>query len=182
MHVRIGFLSTLIFLAIPFVLAQDSDPKGEESTPPSSQQDPSKKPAPQRPTLGPAPPPSLGGGPKTSSTTDPRRLVRVKKIYVERMDNNLHERLIAALTNTKRFQLVGDYKNADAVLRGTCLDMRRLKTLRSEVYLNEVHGASIWQDNVRRPIYPPAVKAAVAETAELIAAHLTASLVEAERH
>jgi len=98
------------------------------------------------------------------------------------MDNNLHEKLIAALAKTRRFELVGNYKDADAVMRGTCLDMRRLKLLRSEVYLNELHGASIWQDNVRRPINPPTVKKAVAETAEMIAAHLKESLIEAERH
>ena len=108
--------------------------------------------------------------------------MRVKRIYVERMDNGLHETLIPILTRMKRFELVGDYKDADAVMRGTCLDMRRLKLLRSEVYLNEVHGASIWQDSVRRPINPPAVKAAVAETADIIAAHLAESLLEAERH
>lgn len=176
-----GLLLTLVFLAPPLVLSQDSDSKQEGPDPPASQQDPSKKPAPRPPTLGPAPPPSLGG-PKTSTTTDPRRLMRVKRIYVERMDNGLHEILIPVLTRMKRFELVGDYKGADAVMRGTCLDMRRLKTLRSEVYLNEVHGASIWQDSVRRPIYPPAVKAAVAETADLIAAHLSESLLEAERH
>jgi hypothetical protein len=181
MQVRIYLLLTMAFVAIPLALSQESDSKREESNPPASQQDKSKKPAPQRPTLGPATPPSLGGGSKTSSTTDRRRLLRVKKIYVERMDNNLHEKLIAALAKTKRFQLVGDYKEADAVMRGTCLDMRRLKLLRSEVYLNEVHGASIWQDNVRRPINPPAVKAAVAETADIIAAHLGESLIEAER-
>ena len=173
----------LVFLAVTVARAQDSDPPtgGQEATnPPASQQEPSQKPAPKRPTLGP-PPPTLHG-PKTSTTTDPRRLVRVKKIYVERMENGLHEKLIAELAKIQRFRLVGDYSEADAVMRGTCLDMRRLKTLRSEVYLNEVKGASIWQDNVRRPINPPTVEIAVGETADIIAAHLAESLVEAERH
>lgn len=179
MKIRICLL-ILVFLVVPFARSQDSDSKQEAPSPPASRQDPSQKPAPKRPTLGPAPAPTLHG-PKTSTTTDPRRLVRVKKLYVERMENGLHEKLIAVLAKIRRFRLVGDYSEADAVLRGTCLDMRRLKTLRSEVYLNEVKGASIWQDNVRRPIHPPTVEVAVAETADMIAAHLAESLVEAER-
>ena len=171
----------LVLLTVPVAGARESDSKQEAPNPPASEQKPSPKPAPKAPTLGPAPPPTLHG-PKTSTTTDPRRLVRVKKIYVERMENGLHEKLIAVLAKIQRFRLVGDYSEADAVMRGTCLDMRRLKTLRSEVYLNEVKGASIWQDNVRRPINPPTVEVAVAESADMIAAHLAESLVEAERH
>ena len=174
-------LSLLVLLAVPVAGAQESDSKRETPNPPAGEQEPSPKPAPKPPTLGPAPPPTLHG-PKTSTTTDPRRLVRVKRIYVERMENGLHEKLIAALAKIQRFHLVGDYSDADAVMRGTCLDMRRLKTLRSEVYLNEVKGASIWQDNVRRPINPPTVEVAVAESADMITAHLAESLVEAERH
>ncbi|MBI4164775.1 MAG: hypothetical protein HY508_03455 [Acidobacteria bacterium] len=170
----------LVLLAVPVAGAQDSASAQEPANPPASQQEPSQKPAPRRPTLGPTPPTLQG--PKTFNTTDPRRLVRVKKIYVERMENGLQEKLIVDLAKIQRFSLVNDYSEADAVLRGTCLDMRRLKTLRSEVYLNEVKGASIWQDNVRRPINPPSVEVAVAESAKLIAAHLVESLVEAERH
>ena len=180
MNTRICFWM-LVLLAVPFARSQDAESKQEAGNPPSSQQEPSQKPAPKRPTLGPAPAPTLHG-PKTSSTNDPKRLVRVKKVYVERMDNGLHEKLIAALSKIRRFRMVGDYSEADAVLRGTCFDSRRLKILRSEVYLNEIKGASIWQDNVRRPINPPTLEIAAAETADIIAAHLAESLVEAERH
>ncbi len=174
------FLLTIFFLAVAPAGSQELQPGQDDSRPPSGQQSPSEKPAPKRPTLGPSGPPTLLG-PKTSNTTDARRLVRVKKIYVERMDNGLDEKLIELLAKTRRVRLVGDYKEADAILRGTCFDSRRLKILRSEVYLNEVKGASIWQDSVRRPINPPKIDVAVTEAAELITAHLTESMNEAER-
>ncbi len=179
MKIRV-YLLTIFLLAAAPAGSQELQQGQDDQNPPSAQQSPSEKPAPKRPTLGPSNPPTLLG-PKTSNTTDPRRLVRVKKIYVERMDNGLDEKLIELLAKTRRVRLVGDYKDADAVLRGTCLDLRRLKTLRSEVYLNEVKGASIWQDSVRRPLNPPKIDVAVAEAAELITAHLTESIVEAER-
>lgn len=71
---------------------------------------------------------------------------------------------------------------ADAVLRGSCADLRRLKTVRSEVYLNErSSGESIWQDSVRRPFNPPTLDRAVTETALLIVEHLSESLQAAGR-
>jgi len=182
MRVKTVFLAVFIFTAMSIARPSQSESKQEESQSQESRQESSSKPAPKRPSLGPAPPPSLSEAPKTANTLNPRKLIRVKKIYVERMDNNLHEKLMAALTATKRFEIVSDLGEADAVLRGTCLDMRRLSTLRSEVYLNEVHGAAIWQDNVRRPINPPAIKAAVEEAAQKIATDLAESLTHAELH
>ena len=181
MRKPIELLAILLLVTVP-AFPQDSEPKKDGGKAPAGErQAPSGKPAPSRPTLGPAPPPSLGG-PKSSSTTDPRRLVRVRTIYVERMDNGLDEKLIEHLSKNRRIRLVGDYKEADAIMRGTCFDSRRLKILRSEVYLNEVKGASIWQDSIRRPINPPKLERAVAEAAAMIAAHLGESIVEAERH
>lgn len=154
-----------------------SQPSSKEEEPPAQD-----KPAPtQRPTLGPAPAPSLYG-PKTSSTTDANKLVHVRKIYIERMDNALDEKLTERLANSRIFQLVGDRKEADAVMRGTCFDSRRLKFLRSEVYLNDRGGTPIWQDSLRRPFNPPALATAVSDTANLIASHLSESLAEAGRH
>ena len=134
----------------------------------------------QRPTLGPAPAPTLHGH-KPAAIADREKLVRVKKIYIERMDNSLDEKLTELLAKTRRFQIVGDRKDADAILRGTCFNARRLKILRSEVYLNDVNGASIWLDSIRHPINPPPLKVAVAETATLILTHLNESLIEADR-
>lgn len=180
MRKSIKLLAILLLVSLP-TFPQDTEPKQDEDKASAGvEKAPAGKPAPSRPTLGPAPPPSLGGA-KTSTTTSPRGLVRVKTIYVERMDNGLHEKLIEVLSKNRRITLVGDTKDADAILRGTCFDSRRLKMLRSEVYLNSVTGASIWQDSVRRPINPPKLDAAVAEAAAMIAAHLSESMVEAER-
>lgn len=59
----------------------------------------------QKPTLGPQPSretPSLYG-PRTSNTTDARKLTRVRTIFVERMDNALGERLAEGLSKMGRF-------------------------------------------------------------------------------
>lgn len=161
------------FIAWPQQGQQQSQTKEEQ--PPDQQKQPQK-----RPTLGPAPAPSLYG-PRTANTTDARKLLRVRKIYVERIDNSLGEKLIEGLSQTHRFQIVADRNGADAVMRGTCFDSRRLKTVRSEVYLNDSSGASIWQDSVRRPFNPPSLETAVSETATLVLTHLTESVIEAER-
>jgi len=183
---RLRFL-TLILLASTTVWSQGQQPqpRPEEQNPQAEQPAPAPQPPPpqqpqKRPTLGPAAAPSLRG-PKTSTTLDHRRLARVRKVYIERMDNALDEKITELLAKTRRFRVVGDRREADAVLRGTCLDLRRLKVLRSEVYLNDVSGAAIWQDSVRRPIYPPTIAVAVSETASLIVSHLDDSLIEAER-
>ena len=180
MRITIFFLLFLLAAVGAWTQETQPQPKQDEPNPQADQQAPPQQP-PKRPTLGPAPAPTLYG-PKTSTTADPRRLSRVKKIYIERMDNALDERLIEALAKARRFRIVGDRKEADAVLRGTCFDARRLKVLRSEVYLNEVSGASIWQDSIRRPINPPKIEVAVSETATIIVSHLSDSLLEAERH
>src|SRR5579859_1552748 len=136
----------------------------------------------KRPTLGPAPPPSLNG-PRSSTTTDPRRLNHLKKIFVENIDNSLSDKLMEGLAKTGRFRIVADVKEADAVLRGTCFDSHRLKSLHSEVFISDrVTGASIWQDNVRRSFNPPALEKAVDDTAEIIIEHLNESVREAQRN
>lgn len=167
------YLALAILLASGLAAWAQDQPQAKAPETPTQQ-----KPA-QKPTLGPAPAPSLYG-PRTSSTTDARKLMRVRKIYVERIDNSLDEKLIEGLSKTRRFHIVANRREADAVLRGTCFDSRRLKAVRSEVYLNDTGGASIWQDSVRRPYNPPPLEAAVRETATLILTHLSESLMEAE--
>jgi hemolysin activation/secretion protein len=156
---------------------QQSPPPPEERRAPQNQQQEQQK----RPTLGPAPAPTLHG-PKTSSTTDHHKLLRVRRVYIERMDHTLDEKLIEVLAKAGRLRIVGDRREADAVLHGNCIDFRRLKVLRSEVYLMDQGGGSIWQDSIRRPINPPAIEVAVRETATVIVAHLSESITEAERH
>ncbi len=133
----------------------------------------------ERPSLGKQP--SLSG-PRSSTTTDARKLMRIRTIFVERIDNLLSEKLVNGLSKTGRFRIVANRNQADAVLRGTCFDSRRLKTVHSEVYISERgNGASIWQDSVRRRYNPPPLDKVVDDTAVLILGHLTESLQEAQR-
>lgn len=173
--------SPAVLILAAALWAQQEPPRPEQDRAPDQQQDQSQQqPQPQkRPTLGPAPAPTLYG-PKTSNTIDARRLLRVRKIFVERIDNSLGEKIMEGLAKTRRFHIVADRKEADAVMRGTCFDQRRLKVVRAEVYLNDLSGASIWQDSVRRPFNPPTLDAAVGETATLILSHLTESVTDAE--
>lgn len=135
----------------------------------------------ERPTLGPKTGPGLESGPLTSTTTDLRKLMRIRTLYIENIDNSLSDKLIAALGKWGRFRLVTKAKDADATLRGSCLESRRLKHVHSEVFISDRNGASLWQDSIYRPFNPPALDQAVSDTAELVAAHLERSLQEGER-
>jgi hypothetical protein len=174
MNVR--YLSLVIVLVSGLAAGAQQEQQQPEQQPEQQKQ----QEQPRRPTLGPAPAPSLYG-PTTANTTDPRKLLRVRKIFVERIDNKLNEKLIEGLAKAHRFEVVAERNEADAVMRGTCFSLRRMKTLHSEVYLNDTTGASIWQDNVRRPYNPPALEAAVSETATVVLAHLSESIMQAER-
>jgi hypothetical protein len=168
MKVRSAFLAFLLLSGSAF-WAQDNQQEQEKERPQ------------RRPSLGPSQAPSLHG-PRTSNTVNARKLSRLRKIYVERMDNKLSEKLMFGLARGGRLQIVTKRAEADAVVHGTCLDSRRLKTVRSEVYINErATGDSIWQDSVRRPFNPPPLDKAVAETATLIVEHLRESILEADR-
>jgi hypothetical protein len=139
----------------------------------------------QKPTLGPATGPVVPeGGPRTANAIDARKLVRIHSLYVERIDNDLSDKLIEALGKTGRFRIVTKAKDADATLRGSCLDLRRLKTVHSEVFISDRGGASVWQDSIHRPFNPlksTSLEQAVSETAEMVAEHLEVSIREAAR-
>lgn len=134
----------------------------------------------QRPTLGPAPTPSLRG-PRSSTTNDSRKLMRIRTLYVERIDNSLGDKLIEALSKMGRFRIVPESKEADATLRGSCLESRRLKRVHSEVFIADRNGASIWQDSIYRPFNPPSLAQAVSETTQVVVEHLGTSIREADR-
>lgn len=159
----------LIILLLPssFILAQERPSLGKE--------------APQeRPTLGKDG--SSPNGPKTSTTNDAHRLMNVRAIYVDQIDNALSDRLADGLSKMGRFRIVVSRQEADAVVSGTCFDSHRLKTVHSEVIIHDrSSGASIWQDVVRRPYNPPPLGKAVDDTAMVILAHLAESIQEAER-
>jgi hypothetical protein len=174
---RVGYLCLALLLIAGLAAWQQEQQTQEQS--PQQPEHRKQQEQPRKPTLGPAPAPSLYG-PRTSNTTDARKLMRVRRIYVERIDNSLSEKLVEGFAKTRRFRIVASRNEADAVLRGTCVSLRRMKTVHSEVYLNDMNGAAVWQDNVRRPYNPPTLEAAVSETASLIVTHLTESALEAE--
>jgi hypothetical protein len=167
---KVLYLSLAVLVSCSWVHPQEQRPSlGKE--PPDQ----------QRPTLGKEEAPSLNG-PRTSTTTDARRLMNIKAIFVDRMDNSLSDRLADGLSKMGRFRIVVDRKLADAVMSGTCFDSHRLKTVHSEVFLQDRRsGASIWQDVVRRHYNPPPLTKAVNDTASMILAHLGESIQEAER-
>lgn len=135
-----------------------------------------------RPTLGP-PTPSSPSGPRSSTTNDARRLLHIKKIFIQNIDNMLSDKLVEDLGKTGPFRIVAEVKEADAVMRGTCFESRRLKSLHSEVFISDrVTGASIWQDTILRPFNPPVLQKAVDDTAALIIQHLNDDVQQAQRH
>lgn len=134
----------------------------------------------QRPTLGPSEP-SLRG-PSSATTADRRRLLAVRKIYIERIDNKLSDKIMEELSKSSMFRVVDKSDEADAILRGTCFRSRRLKRLHSEVYLTDrANGSSIWQDIVYVPWDPPGLNKAVDKSAAEIVTHLFQSMRQAER-
>jgi hemolysin activation/secretion protein len=154
---------------------------------PNAQQQPDQQQQteqPQRPTLGKRAPGSASSpeGPHSATVVDERKLMHIRTLYVDRIDNQLSDKLMEALAKMGRFRIVAERKEADAVLTGTCFDSRHLKQLHSEVFLNDrASGSSIWQDVVRRPYNPPSLAESVQNSADLIVAHLNQTLREADR-
>ena len=138
----------------------------------------------QRPTLGPANGPAVpeGGVPRSVTPIDAKKLMRIHTLYIERIDNDLSDKLVEAIAKTGRFRIVTKPKEADATLRGSCLDLRRLKTVHSEVFISDRGGASVWQDSIHRPfnpLKPASLEQAVSDTAAIVAEHLEGSVREA---
>jgi hypothetical protein len=159
----VGLLA-LALLLVPVLGAQDAQQQGGGQE--------------QRPTLGPKAGPGESG-PRTATVNDYRKLMRVRTIYIERMDNKLSDKLLESLGKLGRFKIASRAKEADAIMTGSCLESRRLKRLHSEVFITDRGGGSIWQDNIVRPYNPPSLEQAVNDTAEVIAEHLGESLNEA---
>jgi site-specific recombinase XerC len=120
-------------------------------------------------------------GPDTSTTTDIKKLMRIRTLYVESIDNSLSDKLVESIGKGGRFRLVTKAKEADATLRGSCLESRRLKHVHSEVFISDRSGGSIWQDNIYRPFNPPALDKAVSDTATLVEEHLEQTIRDADR-
>jgi len=120
-------------------------------------------------------------GPDTSTTTDIRKLMRIRTLYIESIDNSLSDKLVESIGKWGRFRLVTKAKEADATLRGSCLESRRLKHVHSEVFISDRNGGSIWQDTIYRPFNPPTLDKAVSDTATLVEQHLELTIREADR-
>ena len=161
---RIVVLLALALLLAPVLTAQDAQQQGGEQE--------------QKPTLGPKPGPGESG-PRTATVNDYRKLMRIRTLYIERMDNDLSEKLVASLGKLGRFKMATNAKEADAIVRASCLESRRLKRVHTEVSITDRGGGSIWQDIVLRPYNPPSLAQAVNETAQMIAEHLGESINQA---
>ena len=178
MRILLLSLAMVVMFCSPLHAQDNSNPPPR----PDQQQQPEQQ---QRPTLGkraPANGETSPEGPHTASVTDERKLMRIRTIYVDQIDNRLSDRLTEGLAKMGRFRIVTQRKEADAVLSGTCFDSRRLKQLHSEVFLNDrASGSSIWQDIVRRPYNPPSLAESVQDSADVIVAHLGQTIQAAER-
>lgn len=158
-------------------------PQQESADSQEQQQAPQESPPPslQRPTLGPAPAPSLGG-PRSSNIVDARRLMAIRKIFIQRIDNNLSEKLTEALSKADLFQVVSKPTEADAILRGSCFEARRIHKVHTEIYLSDrATDKIIWQDVIRQRFNPPPLASAVNTTVAEILAHLRLDIREAPR-
>ncbi len=132
----------------------------------------------QAPTLGTSRP-SLEG-PSHTRTANPRMLVNMRKVYIERIDHNLNVKLADDLAHVSWLKVVNKEDDADAIVRGTCFNLRRLKRLHAEIYISDrVTGKSIWQDIVRVPYDPAAPQKSVDRAASDILEHLNQSMHEA---
>jgi len=129
----------------------------------------------QAPTLGPSRP-SLKG-PGNVRTANPRRLMKMRRVYIQRMDHNLNVKLADDIPHVSWLKVVDKPEEADAIVRGTCFNLRRLKRLHAEVYISDrVTGKSIWQDVIRVPYDPAAPQKAVDRAASDILEHLNESM------
>ena len=169
------FVHLSVVVALVFCSAARAQERPDQEQQPEQQNPPTlEKEAPKTA-------PSLEG-PHTSTLSDARKLMHIRTVYVDRIDNQLSDKLAERIAKMGRFRIVAERKEADAVLTGTCFDSRRLKRVHSEVFLNErASGASIWQDVVRRPYNPPSLAKSVDDTAELIVTHLNETLQEVDR-
>lgn len=134
----------------------------------------------QAPTLGPSQP-SLRG-PTSFRTANARRLMKMRRVYIQRMDHKLNEKLADDIAHVSWLKVVDKLGEADAIVRGTCFSLRRLKRLHAEVYISDrITGKAIWQDVIRVPYDAAAPQKAVDRAASDILEHLNESMHAAAR-
>jgi len=180
----------LLLLAVSPLLGQQDQQQPQEPQQQPQQEQPSPQAPPSLRKPGEEKPPTLGGpsttpslaGPHSANTNNPRRLLQVHTIFIEPMDNGLADKLVEAIGSKGPFRIAANQRDADALLRGTCFDSARLKTVHSEVFLTGRSGEAIWQDIIRQPYKPPPLTQAVETTAQVVAEDLKLSLREAQGH
>ena len=99
-------------------------------------------PAQEAPTLGPSRP-SLES-PSTLRTGNPRMLVKMRRVYIDWIDHNMNEKLADSLAHVPGLKVVKKQDAADAIIRGTCFDLRRMKRLDAEVYITDRITGKAW--------------------------------------
>lgn len=135
----------------------------------------------QRPTLGPPEPgaPSLQG-PRSVRTDNAKKLLKMRTIYIHRISHSLNEILTRDFSHVVWLKVVNKPSEANAIVRGSCYDLKNLKRLHTEVYINDrITGASIWQDVIRVPYKPPDLSKAVDEAAAQVLSDLHRSIERA---
>ena len=106
----------------------------------------------------------------------------IRRVFIQRIDNNLSEKVIEALSKGDLFQVVNKRQEADAIFGGSCFEARRIRKVHTEVFLSDrITEKIIWQDVVRQPFNPPPLESAVTATASEIVAHLRLDIREAPR-
>ncbi|MEE8256590.1 MAG: hypothetical protein V3R60_01765 [Acidobacteriota bacterium] len=111
-----------------------------------------------------------------------RKMRSVRRLYIAPMENKLDFKLTEAFVRWGRFEIVGSEKEADAVVKGTCFAARRLKMVKSDIYIRARRTREpLWQDNLRLPYNPPTVEKVVGEMATSMVAHLRASMQNSKR-
>lgn len=130
----------------------------------------------QAPTLGPTTGPSLRG-PGSFRTANPHLLMKMRTVYIQRIDHDMSGKLSDDLSHVSWLKVVKDKDKADAIVRGTCFTLKNLKRLHTEIYITDrITGKAIWQDVIRVPYNPPSVPIAVNKTASEVVAHLDRSI------
>lgn len=138
----------------------------------------------KRPSLlsgRPNPSPSLTGR-SSSMFGSTKKMKKVRRIYIAPMENRLNLKLAEAFLHWGRFEIVTTEKEADAVIVGTCFAARRLKTVKSDIYIRTRRTREpLWQGNLRLSYNPPTVEQVVGKIASSMVDHLRLSMQDSKQ-
>ncbi len=138
----------------------------------------------KRPSLltGRAKSPPLLSGRSSHMLGSSKKMKKVRRIYIAPMENRLNFKLAEAFLHWGRFEIVATEKEADAVIVGTCFAARRLKTVKSDIYIRTRRTREpLWHGNLRLPYNPPKVEKVVGKIGSLMVDHLRLSMQDSKR-